>query len=563
MRANKHPHARYGIFYPYTNVIGQLIGVHGSISLVNQRQFQFSVTILGIARVVHDIFPGHNIANNLIHFHHITVNDSNVGSLVHAHANGQRVSFCLRCQFHRNHANSQHRQQQQPRGGDNHYRFVRQCPANHALIALFQPVENAFIPGCRLIMGRLMCWHTEKTAGKHRHQRQGHKERTHQGEYNHQCHFLEHGAGHGLHENNRQEDHRGGQGRGNDGTGHLLGASLSRILEWFTLLPVPNDVLDHDNGIIDNQTNPQREATEAHLVQRQTAEIKQCKRCYDRNRNGNGNNAGNGAVTEKGEQHNNSENAAPDGRVSNAIDRVLDKLTLVGDHQHFQIIALKINPLHFLADLLSHRYRIGTGLFADRHANHWCIVNLDIATNVGAGITDISHITNSHRHTFHRTNDDVLDFSDCTEFTHRANIQLRHATPNIATWRIVTFTSNGLADIAHGQPTGEQAITANIDTNFAVYTTPDINRTNTGDLLKSPTKVSFHDGSQVHQVHIGTNTQHDNRCIIRIEAVNPWRISIFGQTVAQPIQCLAHIIRYHIDINALGKSQTDRTSAFL
>ena len=97
--------------------------------------------------------------------------------------------------------------------------------------------------------------------------------------------MLEDDAGDRLHENDGQEDDGGGEGRGHDGAGDLLGADEGGGTAVPSLLAVARDVFEHDDGVVDDQSDPQGESAEAHLVEREAIEIKQAERRDDRDGN--------------------------------------------------------------------------------------------------------------------------------------------------------------------------------------------------------------------------------------------------------------------------------------
>ena len=66
----------------------------------------------------------------------------------------------------------------------------------------------------------------------------------------------------------RQEDHAGGQGRGNDGAGDLAGPDPRRLLgRQPGLLALAHDALENDDGAVDDETDAEGEPAEGHLVE--------------------------------------------------------------------------------------------------------------------------------------------------------------------------------------------------------------------------------------------------------------------------------------------------------
>ncbi len=74
-----------------------------------------------------------------------------------------------------------------------------------------------------------------------------------EGEHHDQRQRLEERAAGGPREDHRQEDHAGGQGRGDDGAGDLARADPRRLLgRQPALLTLTHDALEDDDGVVDD-----------------------------------------------------------------------------------------------------------------------------------------------------------------------------------------------------------------------------------------------------------------------------------------------------------------------
>ncbi|OPZ93042.1 MAG: hypothetical protein BWY73_00509 [candidate division TA06 bacterium ADurb.Bin417] len=162
--------------------------------------------------------------------------------------------------------------------------------------------------------------------GQHRDHRERNGQGGEQGEANHQRQLGEHHPGHPLDEDERQEDHHGGQRAGDDG-GRDLAASLDGgRLGIQAVFPQAVDVLQDHDRVIHQHADSQRQAAQGHDVQGEAGEVHQCEGGDNRDRDGDGDDGGAEDIGKENEQDEDGEAAAVEGRGTDRGDGTLDVL---------------------------------------------------------------------------------------------------------------------------------------------------------------------------------------------------------------------------------------------
>src|SRR5690606_27819434 len=204
--------------------------------------------------------------------------------------------------------------------------------------------------------------------------------------------FLEEGARGRAHEYDGQKDDAGGQRGGDDGAGDLTGAYKRARLPVLASLPLAEDVLEHDDRVVHDHAHAERNAAEAHLVQRHAREVNEAESRDDRDRYRHGNDGRGGAVAQKGQQYDDGKNAAPDCRVAHVVDRALNEFALIADDAQLQVRAGGVDAVDFLAAAVGHRHSTGAALLAQPHANRGEILDLHIAADVAVAALDVRDV---------------------------------------------------------------------------------------------------------------------------------------------------------------------------
>ena len=153
---------------------------------------------------------------------------------------------------------------------------VIQRPVDLALVPGVEPVEEAFF--LALVVGDGVR-QLEDARAQHRRQREADQHRHHDRERHRPAERVDEALGVAVHERDRQEDHHQRQRRRHHRQRDLAGR-LDRRVERraVLLLDVAEDVLQHDDRVVDDDADGERDAEQRHVVQREAHHVHQRER---------------------------------------------------------------------------------------------------------------------------------------------------------------------------------------------------------------------------------------------------------------------------------------------
>ena len=125
----------------------------------------------------------------------------------------------------------------------------------------------------------------QEPRAEQRHDRHRDEVRREQRQHDGQRQRREQEAADAVEKRHREEDDRAGQRRRQHGQRHFVAALLGRDLRRLAHLQVPEDVLEHDDRVVDQAREDQREPGEDHRVDRAAAHVERDERRQRRQRN--------------------------------------------------------------------------------------------------------------------------------------------------------------------------------------------------------------------------------------------------------------------------------------
>ena len=139
--------------------------------------------------------------------------------------------------------------------------IVHHRPAFHIIHKIPQPVLR-HLPA---LLKKLGC--------QHGRQGKGHKQGKHASKDNSQSELAEKLACHAGHKGNRQKSHRIAQSNGNSCHADFIAPLLRCHLRLFTHLQMPDDIFQHHDGVIHQNTDAQGHAHQGHHVEGKTGYV--------------------------------------------------------------------------------------------------------------------------------------------------------------------------------------------------------------------------------------------------------------------------------------------------
>src|SRR5690625_3508157 len=504
----------------------------------------------------------HNFADDLFELCKVMLNDRHVGAVVHPQVDADLVGIGLGCELHGNGARQKQRPDHEHAGNAKDPVATREAGFELAAVTRLEAgklvVELPAAPrgAVRLLPSR------EKTAGEHRYESERNEERAHQREHNDEREFEEKQRRNGLHEEDRDEDHAGGDRSRDDGTRDLArtdgggGGQLPIIL-----VAVAHDVLEHHDGIVDNQSDAEREAAERHLVQRESGEIQQRKRGDDRNRYRQRDDDRRRDIPQEKVENDDGEQRSPHGRLRDAVDRILDKNALVGDDFKSEVATVAVDAFDLGFDGFGHRHGVRAALLSHVELNDGNAVELGEAVHILIVAAHIRYVPHANRRAVDVRDHRLLDLFDRLVLAHRAHIAIAHAGLDVAAGQHLCLAGDGHLDIQRRQPGRAESIANEVDADLLVDAAGNFDRADAFDLLEPSDDLSLEDTRERLKVAGRCRRDGHDGHVIRVELPDARWVDFVGKCRAYAFNGIADVIRGFCEVGTLRELKRYKAAA--
>ena len=239
-------------------------------------------------------------------------------------------------------------------------------------------------------MRRLDQLGAEQRHDRHRHE-VGREQRQHDGERERR----EQEAADAVEKRHRKEHDRAGQRRRQHGERDLVAALLRRDLRRLAHLHVAEDVLEHDDRVVDQAREHQREPGENHRVDRAAAHVERDDRRQHRQRNRQEHRHGRAKAAQEDEHHQRRQRQPDAALVEQRLDRALDEQRLIEHDLRRQLLRHVHQPADQILHAVDDRDRVGVAaLLHHRQVDRRLAVDghdvvLDLMGVLGAA--DVAH----------------------------------------------------------------------------------------------------------------------------------------------------------------------------
>ena len=132
-------------------------------------------------------------------------------------------------------------------------------------------------------------------------------------------------------ERQRYEDQDRRQRRADDGAADLAAGAVDRPIAGLAARQVARDVLDHDDGVVNDQADRDREPAQRHQVERVAGQVEEDEGDDERERDRQGGDQGGPEAFEEQQEDADAHEAADDDGVAHVGDRRLDEQPLIVD----------------------------------------------------------------------------------------------------------------------------------------------------------------------------------------------------------------------------------------
>ncbi len=208
-----------------------------------------------------------------------------------------------------------------------------------------------------------------KTVIQHRDQEDGNKQRGEEREGYSPCLVLKQLSGCTMQIYNGQEYHDGGESGSGDGTPYFSRSIDGSLFDRHPVFMVSENILDDNNGIVNQHTGSQRKSSQGHDVDGKVVEIHQVKGGYDRDGHGNADDQSITNSAEKDEKHENSQKDTHKCRFFHFNNGFPDKLALVGDCGQLITRQRSLDFFQGFVDLFHRLHGIITGFLINGKAD--------------------------------------------------------------------------------------------------------------------------------------------------------------------------------------------------
>ena len=305
-----------------------------------------------------------------------------------------------------------------------HDRAVAQRAAEHALVDALHDLEVAVDHSREAALGVAGA---EQLRAHHRREGEGHDSGDEQRAGERERELAEQRSGEAALERDRRVDRRQGDGHGDDRR-HELPRGVDRGLERrFPHVQVPLDVLDHDDGVVDDETDGQHDRQQSEEVDREAEEQHQQHRADERDRDGDDGNehAPHGAEEEEDDDDDDDQRLGE--RLEHLVDRGLDVLRgVVRDASGHARGELGLDVRHGLAHGLHHVERVRRREGEDADEDRGLAVEADFLV-VGLGAEDdVRDLAEAHEVAVPLLHDQLLELLRGLEVRVGDEVDRRH-----------------------------------------------------------------------------------------------------------------------------------------
>ncbi len=310
----------------------------------------------------------------------------------------------------------------------------------------------------------------QEIGGEHRRDEARGEQREEHLHRNRDAELLEELPGDSRHETCRREDRDDRQRDRDDGEADFVGGFKRRAIGRLAHPHVAHDVLDLDDGVVDEDTGRQRDGEEADEVQRKSKDVHRPECREDRQRQRDRGDDGGADIAQEQEHDDDGENGALEqGRDRGLVvalgefNRGVDQLEIdvgVGDFQRVDAL-LHGGSDHHVAGALR-------ALDAERH--HRLAVEAGEGPAVGDGVGDGAEIVEAHFAAGRQADHGAGEVVERLGAGKRADRLIVLADFGAAAGKIDIGAAQAVADVDGGKPRGLQPVGIERDENLALDT---------------------------------------------------------------------------------------------
>ena len=306
-----------------------------------------------------------------------------------------------------------------------------------------------------------------------------------------------------VHERDRHEDDDERQRRRHHGKGDLARA-LDGCLEGSApfLFDVPEDVLEHDDRIVDDDPDRERDREQRHVVQRGAHHVHQRERRDDGGRDRQRGDEDGPDVADEHHDDDGGEEAAEQQVLLERRDGRVDEPGVVARQRDGHVLRQRApDRLQPPANALGHRDRVLAHRPADIEHDGGVLAQPGGGGRALETVFRVPHVGHADRRPVHRGDRDAPEVASRVEPAERPQQELPLPLLDDAPGDLDVLRGDGVADLCHRQPVRVQLLEIDHDVNLARTPAADRDVADAVDRLDDPRDLLVRELGQSPQAH--------------------------------------------------------------
>jgi hypothetical protein len=331
--------------------------------------------------------------------------------------------------------------------------------------------------------GRLLRRMAQQLGAQHRHQRQRHHRRDQDGDGKRDGEFAEQPADDITHEEQRDQHGDERHRERDDGEADLLGALERRLEAAVALLDVARDVLDHDDGVVDNEAGGDGERHQREVVEAEAQEVHRREGADQRQRHGKARHDGRRHVPQKEEDHQHDQRDRQRQLELDVAHRGADGGGSIGEHADVDRGGQRILQRgQERLDAVDHLNDVGTRLALDVQDHRRLRVHPGTELAVLRALLDLRHVRQAHRRAILVGDHQVLVVVGALELVVGVDRVGARRPVEIALGRIDIGVGDGGAEIVDVEAERGELAGVGLDTHGRALAAADADQSDAGEL---------------------------------------------------------------------------------
>src|SRR5690606_1620873 len=463
----------------------------------------------------------------------------------------------------------EHERADERRGRDRERRLpAPERPADHDAVTVRltvePPVEAPDRPGQRAPALRAGVRVDAPPRREHRRQREGDEERDHDGPGDGEPELEEEPSDDPAHEGDGHEDGDDRERRRENGEHDLAGAPRGRGEVVLAHLAVPRDVLDHDDRVIDQDPDREREPEQRDHVQREAERGLQDEGGDDRDRERERGDHRRLPVVQEEHDDDDRQDRTQDHLADHVPDRLADRDRVVADDLDVDT-GREGSPELFDrgVDLVRDLDGVRARDLEDVERDGALAVHERERPLLGGPLLDARDVTEPNRLAPTVRDDDVLEVPDLGDPAGHADELLRAAALEPPGRDLHVLTLERADDLGDRYADRVHAVREQVDPYLALEPARDPDLADAGDRFQAPTDRLIGECRQLDgREHVRREREREDRHRGRVELLHDRRLDVEGQVAADRFDLRADVLCRGVVVTAELELDYDERDAF-